>query len=78
MTVYELKRKVLENNPNSHFFDRKTLRFFGDSMKNYGVKRTMLDDIPVFELYRKRIVKHGINKSSYFHAVTFDQVYDRG
>ena len=75
MTPYELKRKVLENDPNSHFFDRKTLRFFGDSMANYGVRRTMIDAIPVFELYRKRPVKHGVNKSVYFHAVTFKEVF---
>ena len=66
MTASELKRQYELNNPNGHFFDRKTMRFFGDTMANYGVESAMAHDpetaelIPVWSLYRKRPVKCGL------------------
>ena len=32
MTVYELKRAYYANNPEGHFFDRKTLKFWGETL----------------------------------------------
>ena len=49
-----------------HFFDRATMRFFGDTMKNYGVR----DCGKWVELFRRRSVKHGLNSSTYFHKKT--------
>lgn len=64
MTVSELKAKTQETEP--FFFSRKTMKFFGDTMKNYGVRTFKKDGKTIYELYRKRPVKHGLNSSSYF------------
>lgn len=57
-----------------HFFDRKTLKFFGDTMKNYGVR----DAGTHWELYRKRPVKHNLQDSHYFHKETFADISESG
>jgi hypothetical protein len=72
MTAYALKRLYERNNPNGHFFDRETMRFFGDTMRNFGVrdagerlvvspgaarKKEMVD---LCLLYRKRPTKRNM------------------
>lgn len=69
MTPSQLKAKVLAHHPDSHFFDTKTMKFFGDTMKNFGV-RSKGD---YWELHRKRPVKHHLKDSHYFHKETFNQ-----
>ena len=90
MTLSELKYHVESSGHDSHFFTRKTMSFFGDTMKNYGVCsetiRCYYDsegayiggegvDVEVWELYRKRPVKHGLKESAYFDKQTFKRVY---
>lgn len=42
MTIYELKNRHLEKNPGSHFFDRDTLKFFGEALSRMRVlKKTV-------------------------------------
>ena len=42
MTINELKRMHLKKNDGSHFFDRDTLRFFGESLSRMKVlKKTV-------------------------------------
>jgi len=65
MTPSELKHHVEQTG--SHHFDRKTMKFFGDTMRNYGVR----DAGQYWELYRKRPVKHGLSSSMYFDKKTF-------
>lgn len=89
-TASDLKFYVESNNQESYFFDRSSMRFFGDTMKNYGVRsatvRTNYDadgnytnaegvEIEVYELYRKKPVKHGLKDSAYFNKVNFSRVY---
>jgi len=88
MTPSELKQKHKHNHPNNHFFDHKSMKFFGDTMKNYGVrsvivKAQFIDDgtycengveVLVWELYRKRPVKHGLKSSAYFRQSDYSQV----
>jgi len=69
MTPAELKRLTYGTNP--YFFSRSTMKFFGDTMKNYGVRSTGDN----WELYRKRPVKHGLNSSAYFDKTTFKRVF---
>lgn len=74
----------------SHFFDSKSMKFFGDTMANYGLRtatvRTCYDEsgnftthegveMEVWELYRKQSVKHGLKDSAYFNKSTFARVY---
>lgn len=79
MTAKELKHYV--DQTGSHFFDLDSMIFFGDSMRNYGVRgpHTIVDtrerQRTVYELYRKRAVLHGVKDSAYFDATTFERVY---
>lgn len=88
INVHELKYQVEQTG--SNFFDRESMRFFGDTMKNYGCRAAEVTSnydendnyvenggivIKVWELYRRRPVKHGLQKSAYFDRVTFRRVY---
>lgn len=78
MTPSELKSKTL--NTVSYFFTRNTMKFFGDTMKNYGVKETTINtwtrkNVKVFELYRKNPVKYGLQLSAYFTVSDFRQAF---
>lgn len=57
----------------SHFFDRSSMKFFGDTMRNYGVR----DAGYAWELYRRKAVKHGLKNSAFFDKVTFARVSER-
>lgn len=72
MTPSKLKAEILARRPMSEFFSRGTMRFFGDTMKNYGVRSY---DDNTWELYRKRPVKHGLQDSAYFDKRTFTIVF---
>lgn len=89
-TPSDLKQAVEQRGTESHFFTRKTMSFFGDTMRNYGVRLTTINtnydaegnyvgkdgvEIPVYELYRKHAVKHGLADSAYFDAISFKRVF---
>jgi hypothetical protein len=89
MTPSELKYHV-EENTDSYFFDRKSMKFFGDTMKNYGVRNGVVFEshydeegnysnetrtVETWELYRKRPVKCGLKKSAFFDKKTFTVVH---
>ncbi|WP_302738446.1 hypothetical protein [uncultured Desulfovibrio sp.] len=74
MTSSELKRKHLQAFPDSHFFDYKAMRFFGDTMANYGV---LSYDEKTWMLYRKRPVKFGERSSHFFDKETFKEVFPK-
>lgn len=40
LTIYDIKYRTLESSP--YFFDRKTLKFFGQTMRDFSVYK--LDD----------------------------------
>ena len=88
MTATELKSNV-EQGQDRYFFTRDTMRFFGDTMHNYGVKDggTRLSNwdkegkyieaprtIEVWELYRKHPVKHDLQSSAYFDKESYSRV----
>lgn len=89
MTPSQLKANVQANNEESHYFSRASMRFFGDTMANYGVReatvRTQYNAqgeyvekgviVGVWELYRKRAVKHGLIDSVYFAQDDYRRVY---
>lgn len=73
ITVYELKRRYQRAEPEGYFFDRKTMAFFGDTMKNYGVKMVLVNDLDTGEsfkcyaLYRKAKTPKGAGShTTYF------------
>ena len=82
MTTHELKAKV--DATGSHFFDRETLKFFGDTMRNFACGRNPIEITDkmgelrqVYALWRiktnAKLGKYG-NEPYYFDAVTFAQV----
>ena len=81
MTPSELKYQVEQAGHDPYFFTRSTMRFFGDTMRNYGVRdagtvETLSGDkIAVWELYRKRPVRHNNSAAAYFDKLTFAQVF---
>lgn len=64
----DIKYKHLELIPDSHFFDRATFKFFGDSMKNFGVWNDKARGRII--MYRKKPVKHGLSGRWLFDPVT--------
>jgi hypothetical protein len=70
-TASDLKYYHLQARPDSHFFTRRTMRFFGDTMRNYGVRRAG----NYWELYRRRPVKGGLRESAWFCVETFHRVH---
>lgn len=86
-TASDLKAYVQDTG--SHFFDRSSMKFFGDTMANYGVRTTTIKshwnefglyvaegiDVEVYELYRRNAVKHGLKDSAYFDKVSFKRVH---
>lgn len=79
MDKTELKNKVIATG--SHFFDRKSLKFFGDTMGNYAVSKepvnitTATGDVYCcWELRRINPVLHRLKGSAYFDCITFRRV----
>lgn len=63
-----------EANIGLHYFTRPTMEYFGDTMRNYGVRKVLVyksgyhnkSPINVWELYRINPVKFGFQGSDYF------------
>ena len=79
MNKCELKCRVKQTG--SFFFSRKTMRFFGDTMKNYSCSSNPIEIIDsldnrrkVYALWRKTPVKQGLQETAYFDAITFKRV----
>lgn len=86
MTPSELKHHHNAAEVDCFFFSRDSMKHFGDSMKNYGVRSAVISvnysedgeylhgvtvNVNVWELYRKRPVKHGVTTSAFFSKSTF-------
>jgi hypothetical protein len=84
MTVFDLRHLYECNNPNGHFFDMRTMHFFGDTMRNFGVRdggevKTItaggIEMVGVWELYRKHPVKSGMHgHCAYFRKIDAQEV----
>lgn len=85
-TASDLKYMYEKMNPEGHFFDRSTMKFFGDTMSNYYVPlhkgkarlvKVLQSDGTIancYALQRKRPVKGGLTSTAYFCASTFERV----
>jgi len=69
MTPLELKYQTRHTAP--YHFTRSNMHFFGDTIKNYGVRNSTMDGIEVWELYRKNPVKYDLQNSIYFRKDNF-------
>lgn len=80
MKASDLKYHV--GNTGSNFFCWCSMKFLGDTMKNYGVRENYLetysgDVIPVYELFRRSPVKGGVISSAYFNRETFKREFKK-
>lgn len=47
MTPSELKHKIEQTGEEPYFFTRETMRFFGDTMANFGCRKATRGGVPV-------------------------------
>jgi len=80
MNKSDLKHHVSQGT-DSHFFERSSMRFFGDTMANYYVPVATVTITTssgavheCYELQRRQPVKHGLSKSAYFDIKTFSRI----
>lgn len=71
-------------NPESYFFDRKSMQFFGDTMRNYAVssKPVMVEtyfdgSVECYELRRKKPVNGGLQSSAFFCVDTYKTIIEK-
>ena len=80
-TASDLKHHVQSAGHESFFFDRGNMRFFGDTMRNYGIRQPREittntgETAQAFELFRRRPVRHGLKESAFFCASTFRRLF---
>lgn len=90
MSPSDLKYEIESRRPNSRFFSRENMRFAGDTMRNFGVRKVTVttdydaegnytgrpaESVECWELYRKRPVKCGLKSSNYFACDNFRRVF---
>lgn len=82
MTPSELKYHVENTKGERFFFTRDTMKFFGDTMRNYGVRaqpvevlNNLGETVKCWELYRKHPVKHGVKDSAFFAVDDYRRVF---
>ncbi len=80
-TASDLKYHVQETG--SCFFDRSSMKFFGDTMANYYVSANPVNITTssgvkhlCWELTRRRPVKMGLQDPAYFDWVTYERVLE--
>lgn len=73
-SVSDLAYQVTESG--NLFFTKKTMKFFGDTLGNYGTRMVQQQDGSwIIELFRRKPVKHNTSSSAYFDAVTFKRLH---
>lgn len=80
-TASDLKAAVEKAGHESHFFTRSTMKCFGDTMKNYGVRQPVevltqtRGKVQAYELFRRKPVKGNHQESAWFEVGTFRRVF---
>lgn len=68
MNIYDIKFKTQETSP--HFFDHKTLKFFGQTMRSFSVKKQLDGRIkitaPIIDRFTGRYISDTVR---YFNPV---------
>ena len=68
MNASELKASHLMQCPDSHFFNRDTMQYFGDTMRNFGVKKQENGE---WLLFRKRKTRENAAGTGYLFSADF-------
>lgn len=81
MSVYELKRKYQEKNPEGHFFDKETLKYWGDRLSDFTVLakpvkvRDYRGNMCACYVLRRKHPKGNTWQEAYFDTVTLRQIH---
>jgi len=90
ISMTSLQSLVKNSEDDSNFFSRNSMKCFGDTIANFGVRdggRVLVeyDDagnyfkggllIDAWELYRRKPVKHGLKDSTYFNKSTGNRTF---
>ena len=76
-TASDLKYWHEQSVPSSVYFSRDTMKGSGDTMRNYGIRQPVAittpsgDTVMAYELFRRRPVIGGNQRSAWFDATTF-------
>ena len=80
MTKSELKQNV--ESTGSCYFERKSMKFFGDTMANYYVPKNPVkiktyanSIVDCWELKRRKPVRHRLSDSAYFSCADFCRIH---
>ena len=68
MKASELKALHMQNAPGGHFFAHKTMQYFGDTMRNFGVKKQESGE---WLLFRKRKTRENAAGTGYLFSSDF-------
>jgi hypothetical protein len=80
MNASQLKAEIESTGQNPHFFDRKTMKFFGDTLANFAVTGPVKiydwsgELVMCWNLYRKRATKSVAGSGYHFCVSTFRRV----
>ena len=82
LTASDLKF-YYEQAQGGHFFTRDSMKFFGDTMANYGVRAQtefvqtyhQKEPIECYVLYRRKKTSKGMYKSAYFACSDFEVIH---
>jgi hypothetical protein len=74
MTKTELIKRVRQTD--SHYFDKKTMAFFGDTLRNYRIDTNIhnINSVRCYKLNRLSPVNGGLVSPVFFSIDTFEQV----
>ena len=79
-TASELKAHVEAHGKEPYFFTRSSMKFFGDTMRNYSVSgpemvQTRNGPEECYALNRRYAVKHGLISTAFFSTTDFRRVF---
>ena len=84
VSVYELKERYYSTNPDGHYFDRETLKFFGEALSRMNVLKKIEY---IYDIYGRGHYAYCLSSIRYvngkrerhyawFDAFTFQPIYD--
>lgn len=82
-TSSDLRFHIEQAGTSPFFFTRRNMRFAGDTMRNFGVRKPVEIEtqagqkIMAYELFRRKPTKYGLQNSFWFCAKTFNRVHPK-
>ena len=74
VTIYDIKYDLQNHDSNDHYFDRKTMKFFNQTLKDFSVKK-MRDNLYYISAAMKDWNGKTMGISSRFYSFTTHRMY---